>query len=368
MGRNWTYHGTPEQKAEFLRKRAEAIKAAHARMSPEARAERSRRVAEGVKKAWAKRSASQRAAIAEKALKTKAKMSPEVKAAIIKKSVETRLANLAALPAEEREKRRRAFRDKIVGTTDEERQAFSERMRARAKGQWAKLSAQEREARINRLVAMHDLIGPIPHDVLMAAAKKRGERLRVKFSEMTPEQREAWRKQHYSKERMEKTRVKRMATMRAWSPEKRKALARKIVISRTRNFKALPKEEQEAIIEKRYRSPEHRAKLSRTTKAWLASLPKEEFDAMVARINTTEAHAKCGATRSKNLMKLTKAERRALCSQLHTPEARAKVTAGVKRWFDALPPEEKARVVAIIQAKDRIARKKTKRQNEGKRN
>ena len=43
-----------------------------------------------------------------------------------------------------------------------------------------------------------------------------------------------------------------------------------------------------------------------------------------------------------------------------TPEVRAKSAAGVKAWFDALPSQEKRRVVAIIQAKDRIAKAKSK--------
>ena len=361
MAHQWKYHGSAEEWAEYLKRRSAIMKEVASRETSEARAERGRKIAEGLKRAWAKKGAAQRAEIAKKVKRTKAKMSPEARAAIVKRGVETRLANLAAMSEDEREKRRQAFRDKVVGTTDEERKAYSERMRAMAKGQWERLTAQEREARISRLVSMQELIGPIPRDVLMAAAKVRGERLRAKFAAMTPEEREEWRKQHYTKERMEKTRVKRMETMRAWSPEKKKAIARKVVITRTRNFKALPKEEREAILDKRYRSPEHRARQSQATKAWLASLPKEELDGMVARINTTEAHAKCGATHSRNLMKLTKEERRALCSQLHTPETRAKVTEGVRRWFNALPPEEKARVVAVIQAKDRIARKKGKK-------
>lgn len=48
-----------------------------------------------------------------------------------------------------------------------------------------------------------------------------------------------------------------------------------------------------------------------------------------------------------------------------TPEVRAKSAAGVKAWFDALPPQEKRRVVAIIQAKDRNAKAKRKQKQKG---
>jgi len=266
---------------------------------------------------------------------------------MLRKQVATRAAKYAAMTPEEKAERIRKQWDPSQ-MTDADRAAYSETMRKRARLLWDNMTPAKKKRWAAKVKAGSD-------------PKAKGAKLRAKFAAMTPEEREAWRKKHYTKERMEKTRVKRMETMRNWSPEKKHQLGMKIAASRKRSFAALTPDEQKAKTDQRYRTPERRARQSELTKAWWASLSADERQEMIDRVNTKAAHAKCGLTHRNNLLRLSLQERRRLTEHLHTPEVRAKSAQGVKAWFDALSADEKMRVVAVIQAKERLRKKRVNR-------
>ena len=322
------FKGTDEEYAAMLKRRGEAIRRAQAKMTPEAKAERIRKAVAKRKATMAALSPEEYAAKFARAHETLRNRTPEQKAEAARKANETRKRHYEAM-------------------TPEEREAVRERCREGGRKVWANMTPAKREARLAKVRAS----GGFEHQ--RAALLKR-------FAEMTPEEHEAWYKKNYPAERRARIAQQGRDYRSSLTAEAKKAHWAKIHKAAKRNFAALSPEEQKARKDKRYRTPEHRAKMSQQMKAWLASAAPEEIQKMSARINTPEVHIKAGATRHKRMAKMTKAQRREACKQLHTPETRAKVKASVKEWYDNLPYEEQRHVVAIILAKERAAKKRKK--------